>query len=181
MRLAELKQSVEIPEGVTIAIDKNTVVAKGKFGEAKRTWSDLKINIKTEGTKVIVSAKDASKKQKRMVATMRSHIRNIIAGVKDNNEYKLKICASHFPIQVAMEGAVLVVKNFFGEKIPRKIELSKDVQLKIQGDKITITGADVEKVGEAASRIEQLCRITNKDRRAFQDGIFLIERNGKAI
>jgi large subunit ribosomal protein L6 len=84
-------------------------------------------------------------------------------------------------MQVAMDGATLVVKNFFGEKIPRKVQLGKDIQVKVQGDKIIVSGADIDKVGETASRIEQLCRITNRDRRVFQDGIFLIEKNGKAI
>ena len=84
-------------------------------------------------------------------------------------------------MQIAMEGNTIVIKNFFGEKIPRKTNLPKDVQVKIQGDKISVTGPDVEKVGKTASLIEQTCRIANRDRRVFQDGIFFIEKNGKTI
>jgi len=112
---------------------------------------------------------------------MASHVENIIDGVKNGNEYKLKICASHFPMQVSMEGNTIIVKNFFGEKIPRKTALSKEVQIKVQGDKIMVSGPDIEKVGETVSKIEHTCYIANRDRRVFQDGIYLIERNGKGI
>ncbi len=181
MKIAELKYTVDIPELVSLSIEGNIITAKGPHGEAKRSWNDPTVSIKTEAKHVILFAKNASKKQKRTMATMQAQIANIVRGVKNNNEYKLKICASHFPMQVALEGNTIVVKNFFGEKVPRKIELPKEVQVKVQGDKITLTCADIEQVGQAASRIEQLCRITNRDRRVFQDGIYLIEKNGKVL
>lgn len=181
MKLAELKNTVVIPEGVTVSVNGNEIKAKGAHGEIVKKWNDPSVSIKVEGDNVVISAKNASKKQKRMVVTMKSHIINMTEGVKNNNESKLKICSSHFPMQVSMEGNIFIVKNYLGEKVPRKIDMPKDVQIKIQGDKITITGPDVEMVGTAVSKIEQLCRITNRDRRIFQDGIFLTERNGKGI
>ncbi len=181
MKLAELKQTVNILEGVTVTCDKKKITAKGPHGEVSRALNDPKILVVIEGSKVLISAKNATKNHKRSIATTRAQIRNIIDGVKNNNEYKLKICSSHFPMQVSTEGTTFIVKNYFGEKVPRKTNLPKEVTVKIQGDKITITGPDVERVGQAASCIEQVCRITNRDRRVFQDGIFLIERNGKAI
>ena len=181
MRLDELKETIAVPEGVSVSVHHNKVTAKGQQGEVYRTWNEPKVSVKTENNQIVISAKNATKKQKRTISTLKAQINNIISGVKSGNEYKLKVCASHFPMQVAMDGATLIVKNFFGEKVPRKVELSKDVQIKVQGDKIVVSGADVDKVGETASRIEQLCRITNRDRRVFQDGIFLIEKNGKAI
>ncbi|HME86801.1 MAG TPA: 50S ribosomal protein L6 [Candidatus Nanoarchaeia archaeon] len=181
MRIAELKQTVVVPEGVTAHVAHNTVTVKGKHGEVSRSWKEPKMNVVLTNNSIIISAKNATKKQKRAINTMKSQVKNIIAGVKDGNEYKLKICASHFPMQVAMEGNTIIVKNYFGEKIPRKTTLVKDVVVKVQGDKISVTGADVEKVGQTAGKIEAVCRITNRDRRRFQDGIFLIERNGKGI
>jgi large subunit ribosomal protein L6 len=181
MKVPELKQTVKIPEGVTVTVVGKIIKAKGPHGEAQRTWNEPRVVIAVAGNAVILISKDASKKQKRVLHTMESQIKNIVEGVKNNNEYKLKICASHFPMQVSMEGTTMIVKNYFGEKIPRKSKPLHDVQIKIQGDKITVTGPDVEKVGEAVSKIEQTCRIANRDRRVFQDGIFLIEKNGKAI
>jgi large subunit ribosomal protein L6 len=44
-----------------------------------------------------------------------------------------------------------------------------------------VSGPDVEIVGEACSKIEQVCYVANRDRRVFQDGIYLIEKNGAPI
>lgn len=181
MKLAEIKETVPISEGVTVAAEGNTITAKGKFGEAKRFCNDPRISIKIEGNNVVLLAKNASKKHKRLIAAMASHIENIIYGAKNNNEYRLKICASHFPMQVSMEGNTIVVKNLFGEKIPRRTELSKDVKVAVQGDKIIVAGPDIEKVGETAARIEKTCKITGRDKRVFQDGIYLVERNGRLV
>ncbi|MBN2420895.1 50S ribosomal protein L6 [Candidatus Woesearchaeota archaeon] len=181
MKLDELKNTVVIPEGVSIIINGNTINAKGPHGEVSRKWNNPRIFVKVDGNNAVIIAKNASKKEKRMLVTVKAHIKNMIDGVNKNNECKLKICSSHFPMQVAMEGNTLVVKNFLGEKVARKTTLPKDVQVKIQGDKISLTGPDIETVGMSVSKIEQLCRITNRDRRIFQDGIYLIEKNGRAL
>ena len=41
--------------------------------------------------------------------------------------------------------------------------------------------ADKEKAGMMASRIEQAARVTNRDRRVFQDGVYITEKAGEAI
>jgi large subunit ribosomal protein L6 len=181
MRIAELKETVEILEGVSVVVSTGKVIVKGQHGEATRTWRNPKVDIKVEGNEVVLSSKNASKNQKRDLETTKAHIQNLVNGVKNGNEYKMKVCSSHFPVQVSMDGQTLVVKNFFGEKIPRRTELPKDAQVKIQADKISVTGPDIEKVGQVVSMIEQTCRITNKDRRRFQDGIYLTEKNGKPV
>ncbi len=181
MRIPELKQTVNIPDGVSVSLQHNKITAKGHYGEISRTWNEPKMSVKVENNQILILSKNATKRQKRIIATTAAQIKNIVNGVKNGNEYKLKICASHFPMQIAIEGSTIVIKNFFGEKVPRKTELPKDVQVKIQGDNISVAGPDIEKVGKTASLIEQTCRIANRDRRVFQDGIFLIEKNGKAI
>ena len=55
------------------------------------------------------------------------------------------------------------------------------VEIKLNGDEIIVKGIDKETVGNIAGRIEQLTRITDRDRRKFQDGIFIIEKAGKEI
>ena len=44
-----------------------------------------------------------------------------------------------------------------------------------------IEPADIELVGMTATRMEQLTRVTKRDRRVFQDGIFITEKAGKVL
>mgnify|MGYP001231582226 FL=1 len=67
----------------------------------------------------------------------------------------------------------LTVKNFLGEKNARVADVPVGVSAKVQDKDIILESVDRELAGIAASRIEQLTRVTNKDRRIFQDGIYI--------
>jgi len=139
------------------------------------------IKIEKDGNNVIIENKKASKKEKRMINTIAAHIKNMIHGVKENFEYKLKVVSSHFPITVEIHGNTAIIKNFLGEKTPRKIELPSGIKTDINGGLITITSPNKELAGQAAANLERATRIRMKDRRVFQDGIFMISKAGRDI
>ena len=84
-------------------------------------------------------------------------------------------------MNVSVSGDELIIKNFLGEKIPRKIKLKQGVEVKVDGNTITVSGPDKELVGQVSADIEQKSRRPGFDKRIFQDGIYLIEKAGKKI
>ena len=139
------------------------------------------LTIKIKDNVVIIKGKEDTKKTKKFIHTFRAHIGNMLVGAVEGFEYQLKVCSGHFPMSVAVDKNVLVIKNFLGEKVPRKAPIMEGVNVKIEGDIIKVTGVDKEKVGQTAARIEQSTTISNRDRRIFQDGCYIINKAGKEI
>jgi len=173
------KEKIEIPEKIEAQIDKGIVKIKGPKGEASKKLIDPKVDIKIEDKKIIFSAKKGTKREKRIIGTFKSHIRNLIKGVNEGHTYKLKICSTHFPMNASVKDNEFILKNFLGEKIPRKIKIEQGVKINIEGEEITVESPNKELAGQTAASIEQLCRITGRDRRIFQDGIYITKKSEK--
>jgi len=70
----------------------------------------------------------------------------------------------------------MLIKNFIGERGMRKANLIGDVQIRTTEDEIFISGIDIEHVSQSAANIQQACKIRDKDRRVFLDGIYVIRK-----
>lgn len=180
MIIKKLVEEIEIPKGVEFVVEDDMVKIKGEKGEISRNFNAPSIGINVKEEKVILNAltKKLTKRDKRMIKTIRAHIVNMINGVVNGYEYKLKICSGHFPMTFNVEGGGVSIKNFFGEKVPRKMNF-KDVVVKVEGDIITVSGVDKEIVGNVSARIEHATKIKGRDRRVFQDGVWLLSKGKK--
>lgn len=181
MKADKIIQEIEILEGVEVTISGRLVSVKGPKGENKRELANPKINMETKEKKVILSAEKATKREKRNIGTFKSHITNLISGVVEPFVYNLKICSGHFPMTVTATKEELVVKNFLGETVPRTLKLKGGVSVKVEGDIVVVESIDKEIAGQTAADIEQLTRITNRDKRIFQDGIWITDKCGKKM
>ena len=177
----ELFKEIEVPEGIEVKIDRNSLNIKGPEGNISKEFNTSKLELHFKEGKVIVGSKKATKNEKRMMNTIVAHVQNMIKGVQEKFEYELKICFSHFPITVDIEGNNATIKNFLGEKIPRKSQIIEGSEAKIDKEFITVTSIDKELAGQTAANFEKATRVTSKDRRVFQDGIFIINKAGKEI
>ena len=176
-----LYQEVEIPEGVEVTLKDNSVTVKGPEGENKRELNTGKLKITMKDGKIKIGHEKSSKKEKKQMNTIAAHLRNLILGVTNKFEYKLKICFSHFPFTVKQEGAKITIKNFLGEKIDRETTLPENVEMKIDKEFIEISSTDKEKAGQAAANLERITKIKGRDIRIFQDGIYIVNKAGKEI
>lgn len=177
----EMIEEIPMIEGVSAKVEGNLVEVSGKQGTVKREIATPLIEVKFDNNSVVLRAKKMTKQSKALIKTWAAHIRNMIKGATEGHFYELKICASHFPMNVSVSGKEFIVKNFLGEKVPRKLEIREGVKVVVDGQIVKVEGFDKEIVGQTAADIEQLCRITNRDRRIFQDGIYIINKDGKEI
>jgi large subunit ribosomal protein L6 len=174
-----LRKEIEIPEGVEVNLDANILTVKSKDNENKKNLFYPTIGVEIKDNKVLLEPKKFSKREKKIINTFRSHIINMIKGVQETFEYRVEICSSHFPMTVNIENGEIVVKNFLGEKIPRRANIVDGVDAKIEGNIIVLKSSDKEKVGQTAGNCEKATRITNRDRRRFQDGLWITHKAGK--
>ena len=82
---------------------------------------------------------------------------------------------------VSVSDTELVIKNFLGEKVPRKVKIKQGVKVNVDGSQLTVQGPDKEITGQVAADIEQATRRPGFDKRIFQDGIYIIDKAGKLI
>ena len=175
------KIDITIPDGVKVEIEGNRVTVTGEKGSTARSFRAPSVAITGTDHEVCVSTPSRRKKDRAVLGTVRSRIRNMIHGVQHGYEYKLKIFYAHFPMSVTVEGDRVKIDNFLGERYPRYAPIITGTQVNISGDTITVTGIDKESVGQTAANLEQATRIIKKDPRVFQDGIYLYERDGVKV
>ncbi|MEK6875302.1 MAG: 50S ribosomal protein L6 [Nanoarchaeota archaeon] len=177
----ELSQEIEIPLGVEVSIDKNVIKVKGKLGENKKEFQIGKAKIEKKDNKIIIECKKSSKKEKRLMNTTIKHIKNMIHGVQEKFEYTLKVCFSHFPMGVEVKENEAIVKNFLGEKISRKVQILPGAEVEIKKDIIIVKSINKEIAGQTAANFEKATIVPRKDRRTFQDGIFITNKAGREM
>jgi large subunit ribosomal protein L6 len=168
---------VEVPQEVRVTVNGLRVTVEGPKGKLERDFSHAKgVSIRQNENRVVVEVFNADRRKKALVGTIAAHIRNMITGVTKGYRYKLKIFFSHFPISVEVKGNQVIIKNFLGEKAPRRANILEGVSVKVVDRDIIVEGIDIEKVGQTAANIELATKIGEFDRRVFMDGIYIYER-----
>ena len=169
----EIKEVIEL-QGTTAEIKNRVVTLKKDGAEISRKYSGFEI--KQEGENLILINEKATKTEKKLIKTIAAHLRNAVKGLQEKFVYELKICYVHFPVTVDVKGNELIIKNFLGEKVPRIAKIPQGVEVKINNDIITVVSHDKELAGQTAATIEKTSKIKYRDRRVFQDGIFITKK-----
>ena len=125
---------------------------------------------------MVITSENEDAKTNATVGTFESHVANMIHGVTEGWEYAMEVYYAHFPMQVNVEGDEVVIENFLGESAARRTPIRGDTDVQVDGETVTLTGSDKEAVGQTAADIEQLTKVTDKDTRVFQDGVYIVEK-----
>jgi len=193
----DLAREVLIPEGVSVVVSGSEAVVKSGDKELKRSFDMGKVSIKVADGKVVLVAKGATRRESKMIGTIWAHLKNMVKGCGEDFVYELEVCNVHFPMQVKIEpatqssgcgssgcggvGEVVVIKSFLGETTQRVARVMPGANVDIKGNKITVSSNDIEAAGQTAANLEKATRLTGRDRRIFQDGIFITKKPYRVI
>ena len=143
------KKPIEIPQGVEVTINGQTVTAKGPLGlETVAVRSE--ITVKKEDNMVILSKASDSRETDALYGLFRTLVANAIYGVKDGFEKKLEIQGVGY--RAAMEGKNLNL--LLGYSHPVIVEPPAGITITVEANtKISVKGANKQTVGDVAALI----------------------------
>ena len=177
----KMEKVIKILKGVNVSKKGKDLVFTNDGRTNNRELYHPLIDIIIASESITLKSKKDNRNIKKMMNTFISHIINLMKGVINPFVYKLKICGSHFPITVKVEGKNIIINNYLGEKVPRRCKIVGDARVTVEKDIIIVESANKEYAGMTAGIIEKTGQITIHDRRIFQDGIYIIEKAGKKI
>ncbi|GAA0193006.1 50S ribosomal protein L6 [Halobaculum roseum] len=171
------ERTIELPEDVSADLDHLDLTIEGPNGSVTRRLWYPDVSVSAEDDAVVIAyPDDADRQTNATVGTFASHVDNMIHGVTEGWEYEMEVFYAHFPMDVDVEGDEVVITNFLGETAPRRASIRGDTDVQIDGEELVLTGPSKEDVGQTAASIEQLTRVTDKDTRIFQDGVYITRK-----
>ena len=143
------KLPVEIPSGVEVTIEGQTLTAKGSLGTETVTICP-EIKMEKKDNTVVLTRENDDRKSRSLHGLSRTLVNNAVHGVKDGFTKKLEIVGVGY--RAAMQGNTLNLALGYSHPIdipaPEGIKITVD-----QNTKITITGANKQAVGDIAALI----------------------------
>ena len=146
------KLPVAIPAGVTVNVANGLISVKGPKGELKQSFHD-EIDIKVEGTEVVLTTKNGAKQTNAYHGLYRSLINNMVKGVTDGFTKTLVITGVGYRAEV--KGKELVMNLGYSSDYIAIIPEGLTVVATPDG-KLTISGIDKQLVGEFCSQVRKL-------------------------
>ncbi|MFE7064755.1 50S ribosomal protein L6 [Sutcliffiella sp. NPDC057660] len=146
------KKPIEIPAGVTITNDNNTVTVKGPKGELTRAFSqDMAITI--EENVLTVVRPSESKEHRTIHGTTRALLNNMVEGVTKGFERGLELIGVGY--RASKQGNKLVLN--VGYSHPVEITPEEGIEVEVPTNtKILIKGINKERVGALAANIRDV-------------------------
>lgn len=145
------KKPVSLPQGVTAAVNGQTVTAKGPKGELKFVVND-EVLVKMDDGQIAVTPRDDSKGARSKWGMSRTQIVNILEGVKNGFERKLEINGVGY--RAAMQGKNLQLALGFSHDVVYQTPQGITIAVP-KPTEIIISGIDKQQVGQVAAEIRK--------------------------
>ena len=146
------KKAILIPKEVSVNINKNEIIIKGKFGTLQRFLSD-NVSVTLETEKIIVNRINDEKTSRASHGLHRALIQNMINGV--TQKFSKTLIAEGVGYRFQVDKNLLNLSLGFSH--PVQFEIPEDLTIKLESPtKLQLTGIDREKVGFFAAKIRDM-------------------------
>ncbi len=150
------KKPILIPSGVEVSVDGQTIRVKGPKGElVQEVNGRVQLSLSEEDGErvVLVSVTDTEDTFDRAQwGTARALVQNMVQGVTEGFSRQLEVIGVGY--RVNMQGKNLLLNLGFSHDVP--VQVPTGVEASVEGNVITIKGADKQLVGETAAGIRKL-------------------------
>jgi large subunit ribosomal protein L6 len=146
------KKVIEIPKYVSVQLENEKIIVKGKHGSLER---EILNNLKLEITdkKLVITRNDDSKQSRSYHGLIRALVQNMVSGVDQKFSKTLIAEGVGYKFQVDKTKLILSV----GFSHPVEFEIPSDLSIKAESPtKLVISGIDKEKVGFLAAKIRDM-------------------------
>ena len=141
---------IAIPAGVEVVVDGSTVTVKGAKGTLTRTMNS-NITITKDGDTITVTRPNDQKENRSLHGLTRTLIANMIEGV--SNGFKKELEINGIGYRADVKNNVLTMKIGFSHDVV--MDAPEGVTVEVNGNKVTVSGADKQKVGQFAAEIRE--------------------------
>ncbi|MFZ5553646.1 MAG: 50S ribosomal protein L6 [Bacteroidota bacterium] len=150
------KLPIEIPKGVEVKINSNTVTIKGPKGELKQEMRPS-VTVKVEENQVVLSRATEEKQDKALHGLYRALLQNMIDGVSKGYKIEQELIGVGYRANVTGQQLELTLgfsHNVIFE-LPKEIKVATS-QEKGQAPRITLESYDKQLIGMVAAKIRSL-------------------------
>lgn len=145
------KLPIDIPSGVTITVDPDTITVNGSKGTLSQ-FTMPGITVKQEENQVIVTRINDEPKNRSKHGLMRTLVSNMIVGVSKGFSKQLEINGVGF--KVALAGNALKMSLGFSHEVI--YTLPQGISAAVEQNVITISGINKQQVGQISAEIRAL-------------------------
>jgi large subunit ribosomal protein L6 len=145
------RKPVVIPKGVSLTQKAGQFSVKGPKGEITKHIPEG-VTMKLEGDKVTVSRADDSPVNRARHGLVRAHLANMVKGVSEGWQRELEINGVGYRAEVSGDSVTLAL----GYSHPIIFRLPKSVTAKVERNRLTLTSADKDELGQVSAKLREL-------------------------
>ncbi|MGK3984719.1 50S ribosomal protein L6 [Sorangium sp. So ce136] len=146
------KRPIDLPKGVTAAVNGRKIDIKGPKGQLSRALTD-KVDIKLEGSRLHVTSVAPGRDGSRLQGLTRALVASMVKGVAEGYERTLELKGTGY--RVELKGTTLNFALGFSHPVtfPVPTGLTAAIPADSKGTVLVLTGADKELIGQTAATI----------------------------